>query len=147
MDEGIEALRQVGRQAETRTTHWRYVVYWLVALGHLIAGDGPDRTAILRRALVEARDSSMYWSISFVVEIAALFCAQRGEPHLAAGALAGLDADLVGHGGRPPSGHPGTILHPIRQDLTKRLHLDELIIRPLKPGEAVEQLRRYLDAP
>jgi hypothetical protein len=144
--EGIDELNRVCREAANRTTHWRYVVYWLAALGHLLAEDGDDANGAMRLALTETRDASMYWSISWAVETAALHCLRLGDRELAAPILAALDAELGRHGGRPLSGHPSTVLYPIRQSLTQTRH-DNPQLPPLSQAQAVDGLLRRLQTP
>jgi hypothetical protein len=139
VQEGLGELDRVCHEAAHQTTHWRYVVYWLAALGHFLAEDGDDANEAMRLALIETRDSSMYWSISWAVETAALHCLRLGDRELAAPVLAALDAELGRHGGRPLSGHPSTILHPIRQSLTHSRH-DTVQLPPLSQAQAVDRL-------
>src|SRR3954468_952799 len=93
----------------------------------------------MRRALIKSKDSSMYWTMTWATETAAVQCLRLGDDHLAEGVLAGLDADLHRLGGRPMSGHASTILHPIRVSLT-RTRADDNTRPPARPKPWNEQL-------
>jgi hypothetical protein len=146
VQDGVDELDRVCHEAASRTTHWRYVVYWLAALGHLLAEESDDADRAMRLALIETRDSSMYWSISWAVETAALHCLRLGDRELAAPILAALDAERGRYGGRPLSGHPSTVLYPIRQSLTQTRH-DDPQLPPLDQAQAVDGLLRRLQTP
>ena len=145
VDEGIDTLRDVCQEAETRTTYWRYVVYWLEALGHLLAGDGPAQTAASGPR--PARSQGLLHVLEHLLgrrdRRPVLRATGRTASRRPGSRRAGRD--LAGHGGQPPSRpprhHPPP--HPPGSQQTPAAGRAERPTPQTRP-DTVEHLRRYL---
>jgi hypothetical protein len=115
--EGLTRLEEVSRRAVAETTHWRYFVVTVDTMGRVLAGQGAEAVPSAIRSLVCTTEASMFWSIAYAVEAAALLAARLGMRPVAIDALASLDRELEPYGGRPFSAAPGTVLHEVRREL------------------------------
>jgi hypothetical protein len=145
VDEGLEALDEVAQRAEIRTTHWRYAVLTLDTTGRLLAGQSQDAIPSALRALTSVHDSSMYPITLDCVETTALLIGRLGDRQLARDALAAVDRDLEQYGGKPVSGRPGTILHPVRTALAQQLRLNDLKVNAASVTDMSDRLRHHFE--
>jgi hypothetical protein len=145
VDEGLEVLDEVAQRAEIRTTHWHYAVLTCDTTGRLLAGQSQQAVPSALRALTTVHDSSMYPITLDCVETTALLSARLGHRQLARDALAAVDRDLEQYGGKPVSARPGTILHPVRTALTRKLRLDDLKVNPASVTDMSDRLRHHFE--